>query len=1685
MATRYRIRKTEEPAVKPTKKGSWSNSAFRWRRLETGAYDSSGLGLATSEVAETSSAAIYNILMSAVTDMLAAQTLSGTVSMQYQFKETDAAANMFARVGIYLIDGAGDLKSTLLAQTTDNTEFVTAYTNRTVLASVALSSQSCAAGDRIVVETGYYANNTKTTSYTGGVAYGADSSLSDLPVNDSTTGNYLGWIEFSQDHTFLPQPTIETITEDAVAFSGATVTLEFRGACGEGTTLEYEVAIDKRSGVPDREYITNRTYSSSYALGTGGVIADDDYIYSCGNNVSSPYNAITRLSKSDYATESTLTLGTNTIYGIAQDESYLYISYYNSSTTAYGVIRATKATFTIDTTKQLGTGYAPAKILVLGDYLYVPIKSGVIFKIGLADFETAATLNTGIAMYSVITHDDTHLWLGTYQGGVQFKLVKVLLSDFATYSSYETGASIGRYYLLGLAASGDKLFLAIENENRGVFSVNKSDGLTYVRREICASGDLYPTAVVAEGGYVYWSIGGISDQYVVMASIEAVKFSTDAFDLDTGSGTVSPGNATSGCGASSDQVFAFTYCASSVKKITVFGKAILRCSSVSDADFTNTETETDESPFNSGEIIRLTKQAAAFSEGTTHYYKARCRNGGGAGLWSEPSGIQSFTVSSGGPITIEPPVAAAMVAALAPFIRPMPPAASIAMTPMPVTYDAAGIAFAYPPTADATLAPLNPIINVHFLVVQVPAVTITMQGNIPTVDVGLTRIRQEINMLCHILSATSGNDATSNEIVQLDDDYYPDGTFYFEVVGYTSSSLAVDIKLRRKGTSTDDATCSIPAGTTAPRVFRSASFTPQTTETEYVVYIPNTSGATKYVVSARIVIVQKAPSIAMTESQYEIGNYETGKTNTTVAPLTYPKYFRQSYSDRGSAGWVYGEAVYKSSGGAVTITLQVDDGAFGGWTDVMRIVNAGTATSATRVRSWLMINTTTYFQPAEGKHYRIAAYCASGTYDIYCAKFIYRQGTLGQRYIENCERIDSVAVGSDGRVMVVGARGVGVCKSQNYGDSWVNVKAYTTAAFVCISDSGQHIGYAQQVVFENDQHGISNDYGQTWTMHPELPTYYTSGIVCSTSGQYFFIMTRQVTGQSYGRLYRSNNYGVSFESLGNINGEWATLRPVFCSDTGQYVAYGLIVDGSLIIKYSSDYGDTFSELNPFPDKTPIFLSFYDMSRDGTHLFIRYYESDYVEIHKVSHDRGASWANFPSWRPSGYDSVGHRWFESNDIWWAQFNNGWTYAKIYRSTDSGATWTKIMPPEDDVTGGNLGFGLAFAGASIDGNTVLLGSGSQSWPAVWRKVVNKMRGEYLLENTYNNTAGLADHDVKWEPSDWGLLENVTFTHVIDTSSDASDSAKLQTDPNGTPADITNSTATGANRAVSLSLTMPETPATIDVNVLNTPIYASRIIAKYAPAIPMTVDTVAMTLTALEPIIYPMKTPVPAAAMTLTALAPTGVIPPQIFNYPPTASMQLNARTVHHSWDVDADAALTAQSIYLCTLTGDNDGVSDINLPLSCFNAKLTDVFESYVLCVVPDVVTYESEIVERKNGEIVIFSGYRTASGEELVEEIFRVPLASIAIAKGGRSETITIFGWGVVPVGTPKERTARGVERVTKQANGKRVIISEIDLFLRCGDVFIYGTGGNDYIQVGAIKYEADAPSSTTAMTVTEL
>lgn len=200
MATRFYFPFSDVPAISPAFAG-WGDTSYAVR---TNMYVSKG----TSAVQAGELVGPWNDTLSAlnrqfISPALAAQTISGTVSMQVLVTEDHVQDNvdqLWMSLRVFSGDGL-TLRGTLLSLGNygPTLEFLhRTMRNKTGADGAALTSVTCQAGDVIVAEFGYFVSGGGNTPY---AQAGWGENDTDLPVDETTTTG-AGWLEFSADISF-------------------------------------------------------------------------------------------------------------------------------------------------------------------------------------------------------------------------------------------------------------------------------------------------------------------------------------------------------------------------------------------------------------------------------------------------------------------------------------------------------------------------------------------------------------------------------------------------------------------------------------------------------------------------------------------------------------------------------------------------------------------------------------------------------------------------------------------------------------------------------------------------------------------------------------------------------------------------------------------------------------------------------------------------------------------------------------------------------------------------------------------------------------------------------------------------------------------------------------------------------------------------------------------------------------------------------------------------------------------------------------------------------------------------------------------------------------------------------------------------------------------------------------------
>ena len=200
MATRFYLPSTGTPAITPAFHAGWEQTTAA-DRIEMDTVKQS-TSFATKADSETSSSNTYDVLLRQYISKKRYQAYTFTTSHSFKLQvrclESNANANFLMRCRIAVIQNDGTLRGDLETGSIDGTEFDAEALENRKDGWTFSSGASMLDGDRMLIEIGFRATNTKTTSYTGTMDFG-DNSGTDLPEDDTDQNQYNPWFEISEN----------------------------------------------------------------------------------------------------------------------------------------------------------------------------------------------------------------------------------------------------------------------------------------------------------------------------------------------------------------------------------------------------------------------------------------------------------------------------------------------------------------------------------------------------------------------------------------------------------------------------------------------------------------------------------------------------------------------------------------------------------------------------------------------------------------------------------------------------------------------------------------------------------------------------------------------------------------------------------------------------------------------------------------------------------------------------------------------------------------------------------------------------------------------------------------------------------------------------------------------------------------------------------------------------------------------------------------------------------------------------------------------------------------------------------------------------------------------------------------------------------------------------------------------
>lgn len=247
-----------------------------------------------------------------------------------------------------------------------------------------------------------------------------------------------------------------------------------------------------------------------------------------------------------------------------------------------------------------------------------------------------------------------------------------------------------------------------------------------------------------------------------------------------------------------------------------------------------------------------------------------------------------------------------------------------------------------------------------------------------------------------------------------------------------------------------------------------------------------------------------------------------------------------------------------------------------------------------------------------------------------------------------------------------------------------------------------------------------------------------------------------------------------------------------------------------------------------------------------------------------------------------------------------------------------------------------------------------------------------------------------------------------------------------------------------INIQISVPEIeiPVTVGIPIIfvGVPIVSPEVI------IPIIIDVPIINIIVVPPeLIIPIEIDIPIVNIT--------IIPPET-----TIGVNISVPTI-------STFSMSGSAIrYFLTVTGSADSTTDIELPMSSFQARRKSGEATYLSVVIP-TLDYSAQITARSNGTIKVEQGY-SIDGEVVQRElILEAEIDNIKLYEGGRNQSIVLDGYKTTTY------TAKAVTLSTATykalSDGKiRYRVAEPNIFLNPGDTV---TIGLDVFEIGVMSY----------------
>lgn len=153
-----------------------------------------------------------------------------------------------------------------------------------------------------------------------------------------------------------------------------------------------------------------------------------------------------------------------------------------------------------------------------------------------------------------------------------------------------------------------------------------------------------------------------------------------------------------------------------------------------------------------------------------------------------------------------------------------------------------------------------------------------------------------------------------------------------------------------------------------------------------------------------------------------------------------------------------------------------------------------------------------------------------------------------------------------------------------------------------------------------------------------------------------------------------------------------------------------------------------------------------------------------------------------------------------------------------------------------------------------------------------------------------------------------------------------------------------------------------------------------------------------------------------------------------------------------------------YFLTITGDADNTTDVQIPMSSFQARRRNDAPTYLSVVIPSI-NFADEIISRSNGFVRIDQAYTYQNEIVLKKTIIETTIDRVDTDQGGKNRSVTLVGYKTDSY-NPKSVALEYATYRSFRNGTLRYRLAKPYIFLNPGDTV---TIGNDTFKIGVISY----------------